>query len=90
MPKVQRCTRGHSQTPEWKRHHGCSTCRKQDAQAEAAALAMSAEAKLVAKREREAATAQLRPLPDPYILRDYHGRVVGIFRAGGRRRRRRA
>jgi hypothetical protein len=90
MPKVQKCTRGHTQTPAWKRHHGCSTCRKQDAIAEAAMLALSAEAKLLAKREREEAAAQLRPLPDPYHLRDHSGRIVGTFRAGGRRRRRRA
>jgi hypothetical protein len=38
VPKVQKCTRGHTQTPAWKRHHGCSTCRKQDAIAEVAKL----------------------------------------------------
>lgn len=86
LPKVQKCARGHTQTPQWKRHHGCSTCRKQE---EAARLAFSAEAKVQARREREQATEQLRPLPDPYVLRDYHGRVVGTFRAGGRGRRKR-
>lgn len=80
-PKVRRCSRGHSQTPEWKAHHGCSTCRKQDEEAaERERLRAGA-----AKAEREAARAALRPLPDPYVLRDYHGRIVGTFRAGGRR-----
>jgi hypothetical protein len=83
MPKKRKCARGHGQSPEWKATHGCSTCRKQDADsAERERLAAGA-----AKAEREAARAALRPLPNPYVLRDYSGRIVGTFRAGGRPRR---
>lgn len=91
-PKVKRCARGHSQTPEWKPTHGCSTCAKID---EAARLVAEVKARMIddpdeGKREREAWAATLTPLPDPYVLRCTDGSRPQVFRAGGRRRRRRA
>lgn len=35
--------------------------------------------------ERDHWRRVLPQLPDPYVLRDFHGRVVQVYRAGGRR-----
>lgn len=88
-PKPRRCTRGHTQTPEWKPRHGCSTCEKQNAAMREVALAQEAVVRAQRERERAEATKALPALPDPYVLRDYHGRVVATYRAGGRGRKRR-
>lgn len=90
-PKVKRCARGHTQTPEWRAAHGCSTCAKID---EAARLVAEVKARMIddpdeGKREREAWASVLPPLPDPYVLYSHDGRRQ-VFRAGGGRRRRRA
>jgi hypothetical protein len=89
-PKVKRCAHGHSQTPEWRPSWGCSTCRKQEEEFTRRQWERTEERKSAARVERLTEAAKLPRLPDPYLLRDHSGRVVGIFRAGGRRRRRRA
>lgn len=91
-PKVKRCARGHTQTPEWRPLHGCSTCRKID---EAEAYRAEVMARMIddpdeGKRERESWAAVLPRLPDPYVLRCTDGSRPQVFRAGGGRRRRRA
>lgn len=88
-PKVKRCPAGHSQTPEWRPIHGCSTCRKNEEEFARRQWERTEERRNAARVEREAEAAKLTPLPDPYILRDFHGRIVGIYRTGGRRRTRR-
>jgi hypothetical protein len=76
-PAIKRCPAGHSQTPDWKPQRGCSTCRKAEEE-------RTDERRNAARVERETELAKLTRLPDPYVLTDYHGRVVGRFRAGGR------
>lgn len=88
-PKVKRCLAGHSQTPEWRPAHGCSTCRKNEKEFARRQWERTDERRNAARVERETEAAKLARLPDPYVLRDYHGRVVGTYRAGGRRRQRR-
>ena len=42
---MKRCAWGHTQTPEWRATHGCSTCRKREAdRAEASLLGAGAGA----------------------------------------------
>lgn len=60
IPKVSRCPRGHGQTPMWKRHHGCQTCRKDDAQRAEVERMMATNA---GAAEREAWRRILGPPP---------------------------
>lgn len=76
-PKVKRCVHGHSQTPEWKPHHGCLTCRSMDARVAETAWDAQQEAK--AERLRE--SAKLRSLPSVYVMTPTHG-PPQVFRPG--------
>jgi hypothetical protein len=84
-PVVKRCARGHSQTPEWRMSWGCSTCRKEEEAFAARQLERTYERQISAAVERKAWQKALPQLPDPYVLRDFHGRVVGVYRAAARR-----
>lgn len=84
VPAVKRCARGHSQTPQWT--GPCSTCRKIE-EAESRVQWVK-DNQLEAKAEREAASAALKPLPDPYVLWTHDG-TRQVFRAARGRRRRR-
>ena len=58
-PKVKRCIGGHSQTPEWRPMHGCSTCCKEQAErAEQERMAAGGGA-----AERERWRSRLGPAP---------------------------
>jgi hypothetical protein len=87
-PKPKRCSRGHSQTPEWRAIHGCSTCRKiEQAEARKAEVMARSLDPLYdeGKAEREHWKRVLPRLPDPYVLHSRDGRPQ-VFRSGGGRR----
>lgn len=86
-PKVKRCPRGHSQTPEWRPSRGCSTCIKEEAEFAARQWERTEARKNASRIERETEAAKLRPLPDPYILWSHDGRRQVFHAARGPRQR---
>lgn len=85
-PKVKRCSRGHSQTPEWKKWHGCSTCKKQDAALAEMAEIYRLERQQAATAERLEWQRKLPTLPAVYDMRSTKGELQRFY-PGPRRRR---
>lgn len=80
--RVKRCARGHTQTPTWKAHHGCSTCKKLDA--------LRAETEWATQQEAAAERAHWRTvlprLPAVYEMRTSREGKLVRFSPGPKRR----
>ena len=76
-PKVRRCARGHSQTPEWRPTRGCLTCRRIDQERENALLFAADGARRAAVAEREHWRQVLPKLPAVIEWRTVHeGKLI--------------